>query len=75
MAVTKKDKVIALKALEKDLKANQKACKAAWPEGSPLLSLCMQKAASVFESQLEKVLCSQGGKVAREAEKKVEHET
>lgn len=59
MSATKNDKVMALKALEKEFKANQKACKAAWPEGSPLLSLCMQKAASVFESQLEKVLGSQ----------------
>ncbi|MCW8943374.1 MAG: hypothetical protein OQL27_01300 [Sedimenticola sp.] len=56
MSLPKKDKVAALKALEKEFKANQKVCKLTWPDGSPLLSLCMQKAVTVFEKQIEQVL-------------------
>ncbi|MCW8889096.1 MAG: hypothetical protein OQL20_00375 [Sedimenticola sp.] len=58
MSLPKKDKVVALKRLEKEFKANQKACQSAWPDGSPFYSICMQKAAAVFESELEQVLSS-----------------
>lgn len=56
MSQQKRDKVSALKALEKELKDNQKACRSAWSDGSPFLTLCMQKSVTVFEKKMERVL-------------------
>ncbi|MCE9685819.1 hypothetical protein LZP73_06255 [Shewanella sp. AS16] len=54
--MTEQEKAVALKLLEDKLLQNQKACKLAWPAGSPFLDIAMQKAAAVFEKEIEKIL-------------------